>query len=107
MSERVNSSRKVKVSRPGRRAGGEVRTMSASQLRASLAEVVNGAAYGHERVVLTRRGRPIVAVVPIEDLALIQDVEERNDAQDFRAAVRAARRKPTVRWNDLKKELGL
>ena len=100
-----------KVLRPksGRFAAGsgEVRTISAAQARARFSEVVNRIAFGRERVVLTRRGRPFAAVVPIEDLALLEKIEDQSDAQDFRVALKQARREPTVSWEELKRELGL
>jgi len=43
-----------------------------SEARESFAELVNRAAYGHERVLVARRGRPIAAIVPIEDVELLE-----------------------------------
>lgn len=60
-----------------------------------------------ERVVL-RRGRKVVAaVVPIEDLRLLQRLEDDEDIRDTRAALREARRKGTVSWEKVKAELNL
>lgn len=39
--------------------------------RAELADLVNRAAYGGERVVLTRRGKAIAAIVSAEELELL------------------------------------
>ena len=50
--------------------------LSTTAARDSFAEVVNRAAYGKERVVLTRRGKPLVAVVPIEDVELLEGLED-------------------------------
>ncbi len=82
-------------------------TLPATQARSRFSEVVNRAAFASERVVLTRRGKRFAAVVPIEDLDFREELEDQADAQDYRAAIRAARGKPTVRWEDLKKQLGL
>lgn len=40
--------------------------------RDELADLVNRVAYGHERITLTRHGKPVAAPVPPEDLAWLQ-----------------------------------
>lgn len=47
-----------------------------TQARADFAELVNRAAYGGERIVMTRHGKPIVALVPAADLQRLQDLED-------------------------------
>jgi prevent-host-death family protein len=88
-------------------SGTEAWTLPATEARARFSEVVNRAAFASERVVLTRRGKRFAAVVPIEDLDFLEEMEDRADAEDYRAALKAAREKPRVKWEDLKKELGL
>ena len=39
------------------------------------------AAYGKERVVVTRRGKPLAAIVPIEDMAILDALGEERDAK--------------------------
>jgi prevent-host-death family protein len=50
-----------------------------ADIRANLADVINRVAYGGERIVLQRRGKRVLAVVPMEDLALIEELEDRAD----------------------------
>ena len=52
-------------------------TLSTGAARDKFAEVLNRAVYGKERVVLTRRGKPLVAVVPIEDVELLEELDDR------------------------------
>lgn len=47
-----------------------------TQARADLAELVNRVAYSGERVVLTRHGRPVAALVSAEDLELLDRLAE-------------------------------
>ncbi|MGI5488284.1 type II toxin-antitoxin system Phd/YefM family antitoxin [Microtetraspora malaysiensis] len=47
-----------------------------TQARADFAELVNRAAYGGERIVMTRHGKPIVALVPAADLERLQALED-------------------------------
>ncbi|MHA1539291.1 MAG: type II toxin-antitoxin system Phd/YefM family antitoxin [Alphaproteobacteria bacterium] len=49
--------------------------MTTGDARAHFAEVINRSAYGQETIVLTRRGKALAAVVPIEDLELLRQVK--------------------------------
>jgi prevent-host-death family protein len=72
--------------------------------RDEFSDVINRAAYGKERVVLTRRGKELAAVVPIEDVKFLQDLEDRIDLESARDALKEP---GTIAWRQLKKELGL
>lgn len=77
----------------------------ASKARLQFAEVVNKVTFGGERVVLHRHGKDVAAMVPIEDLELLQQLESRMDLELARAAL--ADKAPRIPWKKLKKELGL
>jgi prevent-host-death family protein len=51
------------------------REIPVTQARDELADLVNRAAYGHERIVLTRHGRPVAALVSHADLAALEEHE--------------------------------
>ena len=73
--------------------------------RNDFSEVVNRAAFGRERIILSRRGKAVAAVVPIADVDLLQVLE---DDKDLRAAVAAraeAKKKGTIRLEDLRHKL--
>ncbi len=78
-------------------------TRSTTQARDELADLVNAVAYRGERVVLTRRGKAVAALVPIDDL---QALEAAEDAADLAAADQARSETP-IRWEDVKADLGL
>ena len=62
-------------------------TVSISEARNQFTKLVDRVAEGKERIVLTRRDRELVAVVPAEDLHLLGRLVERfEDAEDLRAA---------------------
>ena len=84
-------------------------TFSTVQARDQFSEVLNRAAFGKERVVLTRRGKPLVAIVPIEDLALLEELEDQQDAEDFRIALAAweAGDQTTIPLDQVVRELGI
>ena len=50
--------------------------------RKDLADVLNRAAYGKERVVLTRRGKDVAAIVPIDDLNILEAIEDHMDLKE-------------------------
>ena len=50
--------------------------------RKDLAEILNRAAYGKERVVLTRRGKDVAAIVPMDDLNILEAIEDHMDVTD-------------------------
>jgi prevent-host-death family protein len=78
--------------------------LSASKAREEFAEVVNRAAYKGERTLLHRRGKDVAAVVPVADLVLLEQIEDRMDLE----AAREAMKEPgTVSWEKVKKDLGL
>ncbi len=79
---------------------------SAATARQNLAELVNRTAYGKERVVLTRRGKAIAALVPLEDLALIEELESQADHKALAKARREVAKQGAVSWEELKRELG-
>ncbi len=75
--------------------------------RQHFSDLINRVAYGKDRILLTRRSRPLAAVVPIEDIALLEAMEDRDDLKAARAAIREVKRKGTTTWTQLKKELDL
>jgi prevent-host-death family protein len=93
----------ISVEMEARRMG-QVNTVNA---RAQFSEIINRAAFGKERVTLTRRGKEIVAVVPIEDVKLLEALEDKIDLEEARAALAEAKKKSTVSWEKIKKELGI
>ena len=83
---------------------GQISTVDA---RSQLSEIINRAAFGKERLILTRRGKEIVAVVPIEDVKLLEALEDKIDLEEARLALSESKKKGTVSWQRIKKDLGL
>ena len=81
--------------------------LAAGQVRKGFADALNRVAYGRERIVLHRRGKNVAAMVPVEDLALLEELETRLDLEEARGALAEARKKGTISWEKLKAELGL
>lgn len=85
--------------------------VAASEARDDFGSLISRAGFGKERIVLTRRGKEIVALIPIEDLhlleRLIEEEEDRQDTADAIAALAEASEHGTISLEDLKKELGI
>jgi hypothetical protein len=75
--------------------------------REGFADAINRAAFGNERVLLRRRGRAVAAVVPIEDLRLLEALEDRIDLVDARSALAQANKKGAESLDVILKDLGL
>ncbi len=83
--------------------------LRASALRENLADALNRVAYGGERIVLERRGKQVAALVPLDDLALLNALEDRIDLDAARKALAEMKtkgRKP-IPWETVKRQLGL
>ncbi len=74
--------------------------MTTTEARDGFADICNRVAYSGERIVLHRRGKDIVAIVPLEVLHAIEALEV--------AAARKALKEPGRRpWSEVRGELGL
>jgi prevent-host-death family protein len=82
-------------------------SLSTAEARDRFSDVINRAAYGKERMVVTRRGKALVAVVPIEDVEWLRELEDRIDLEDARLAMAEVEEKGTISLDELKNELGL
>jgi prevent-host-death family protein len=78
-----------------------------SEARGEFSDLVNRAAYKHERVLLTRHGKAIAAIVPAEDLELLEALEDRADLEAARAALADPQNAELIPWEQVKAELGL
>ena len=82
--------------------------LSTSKARSAFARTLNRARRG-ERIVLVRRGKPVAALVPAEDLARLEAMEDREDATEAERAEREAEKRGDrpVPWEKVKKDAGL
>jgi prevent-host-death family protein len=78
-----------------------------TEVRHNLAEIINQVAYGGDRVVITRHGKQLVALVPIGDYELLEELEDRIDLEKTRTALAEAKAQGTIPWEQVKGELGL
>ncbi|MFL6214883.1 MAG: type II toxin-antitoxin system prevent-host-death family antitoxin [Blastocatellia bacterium] len=77
--------------------------LTISEAREDFAETVNRVAYRGERIILHRREKDIVAIVPIEDLAILEEAEDRLDIEAAREAL--AESDERIPYDQVRKEL--
>lgn len=73
-----------------------------AKAREELAEIVNMVAYGHERCIIKRRNKELVAVVSMKDLQALEAME---DALDVELAKQSMKEKGSVSWEKVKAKL--
>lgn len=61
-------------------------SVSVADLRTSLSDTINRAAFGHERVGITRRGKVAAVLISVEDLQRLEELEDADDLAAYRAA---------------------
>jgi prevent-host-death family protein len=83
--------------------------VSTTDLRCRIGHTVSRAEFARERTIIRRRGKPVAAIVPFEDLETLEALEEQlideglvDEARERRAAGR-----PGISLEELKARLGL
>ncbi len=80
-------------------------TIPISRVREQLADLGNRVSLRGERLVVERRGKRLFALVPVEDVELLERLEEE---RDIRLARKAMKEKGSnIPWGRVKKDLGL
>lgn len=82
-------------------------SVSAVEFRQGVSAVLSRVEYGGERVAVTRHGKPVAAMVPLEDLEALEALEDALDLTEAKKALAEAKRKGSLSWEQVKKELGL
>lgn len=80
-------------------------SMSAAEVRENLAEVINRVAYGGERIMLTRHGKVLAAMVPVEDLEALEAHEDYLDQQAAEEAWQEYREKGATPIEEVQRRL--
>ena len=76
-------------------------TITAKEARRTFADLLARAAYGKERITVTRNGKPLAVLVPVEDAEALEGLEERIDLED----VRKRAKEKAIPWEEAKRAL--
>lgn len=81
-------------------------TITIADARAHLGDVLGRVRHAGDRFILTARGKPAVAIVPIADLEALENAEDAADvAAASEALARIAAGELPIPWEDVKAEL--
>jgi antitoxin Phd len=83
--------------------------LNAQDVKKAFGDALNRVAYAKETIILQRRGEDIAALVPLEDLELLNRLREEEEDRIDNAAADAALAEPgeSVPWEKIKADLGL
>jgi prevent-host-death family protein len=81
--------------------------INSKQAQRDFADNIKRVAYGHERLTITRHGKSVAALIPIEDLEFLEELEEQLDRKAIDEALAEQGEEPFTPLEDVKKELGL
>jgi len=84
-----------------------VTILNTSDAKEQFADLISRVSHNKERVILTRRGKEIAAIIPLEDLKLLHESEDRQDIQEATQALKEARSEGMVTLDQLKEDIGL
>lgn len=81
-------------------------TVQSAKAREQFAELVDRAAYGKERIAVAKHKKQLAAIVPIEDLRLLEFLEDQIDLAQARKALATVSQKGVVELDGLAHALG-
>ena len=82
----------------------DVKTVSSADARKSFSKLLNESGFGGHRIVVTRKGKAVAAMVPIEDLDAIQMMEDQKDVVEAERVLYGSE-KEFIPWDQAKREL--
>lgn len=71
-----NRQKTLEISKP--------KTLDVTEARQSFATLISEVGFGHDRVVLCRNGKKIAALVPLDDLELLERLENEAEVTEAR-----------------------
>lgn len=82
----------------------DIKTVNSANARKSFSKLLNESGFGGSRIVVTRKGKAVAAMVPIEDLEAIQALEDQKDTAEAKRILSDSKSE-FIPWEQAKKEL--
>lgn len=82
----------------------DIKKVTSADARKSFSELINESGFGGKRIVVTRKGKAVAAVVPINDLDAIQALEDHKDITEAKRIL-SDTESEFIPWEQAKKEL--
>lgn len=84
-----------------------ITVLNTADAKEQFTDLINRVVHSKERVILTRRGQEIAAIIPLEDLTLLQEAQDRHDLKDAIDALKEVRNVGTMTLDQLKEDIGI
>lgn len=81
-------------------------SINAVDAKEEFSELINRVSHNKERIIITRRGKDIAVLVPLDDLFLLEASQSKDDLEDAVEALKEARNHGTITLDALKIEMG-
>lgn len=82
----------------------DVKTINSAGARKAFSDLLNESGFGGKRIVVTRKGKPVAAMVSIKDLEAIQALEDYKDITEAKRIL-SDPESEFIPWEEAKKEL--
>ena len=76
------------------------------EAKESFSDLINRVTHKNERIILTRRGNDIAAIIPIEDLHALESAQDKIDLQEAMESLQEARTQGSMTLATLKEQIG-
>jgi prevent-host-death family protein len=80
-------------------------TMTTIDAKEKFTDLINHVSHNKERIILTRRGKDVVAVVPLEDLQFLEATQDKYDLREASDAFKDTKSGGSVTLEQLKEDL--
>jgi prevent-host-death family protein len=81
--------------------------LSVTELRHVLSDTLNAVKFEGERVLLLRQGKPVAALVSVEDMELLERIEDEGLIRLADEADKESEGQPDIPYDEMKRRLGL
>ncbi|MGD0090671.1 MAG: type II toxin-antitoxin system Phd/YefM family antitoxin [Planctomycetota bacterium] len=78
--------------------------ISAEKARAQFSDVIKRVEHDRERIIITRKGKKVAALITVEDFEWFEEMEDREDVEDAKKAL--AEPGEDIPWEKVKAEPG-
>ena len=82
----------------------ESKKVNSVKARQSFSKLLNESGNEGQRIIVTRKGNPVAAIVPLEDLEMLETLEDYKDIQEAEHIL-SDKKSEFIPWEKAKKEL--
>lgn len=76
------------------------------EAKEEFSDLISRVSHNKERIILTRRGKEVAAIIPIEDLVLLEASQNKFDLHDAMESLKEARSQGTLSLQEFKDQIG-